>query len=288
MISLLEIFLYIFIFIGLSFFCEWIHRKVVARVQRRYGPQKTGPFGILQPFADFIKLLSKDDLTRGNLVFDYSPIALVALSLFSLFLVPFHSSFLGFKGDFLVIIALLNLYVIFIFLIGIYSGNRFSLIGSMREATFFFSYESVFIISVLSFLVFSNTLTLSGLSGFSPILIVPGSIYLVASISKLNKPPFDAATAAQEIVGGYETDLSGRKLALLHLAENLEFLFVGVLGAALLFGPSSWNIVQAIPLIMVISFVSALFPRLRTDQASKWFLKYPLPLSILGVFLCSL
>ncbi len=287
MINFLYLFLYALAFILLGFFCEWIYRKVLARVQLRHGPL-VGKIGLLQPFADFVKLLFKDDISRENTVFRWGSILLVAISLFVLFLVPFHSVFLGFPGDFLFIIGLFDLYVGIIFLLGVYSANEFGLISSMRKALMFFSYEGPFILAVLSFMIYSNTLSLSGLQGFSPILIIPAGVYFVSSMAKLGKLPFDVSVAEQELVSGYSTDMSGRKLALLQLSENLEFLFVGALGAALLFGPSPFNVVQAVPIVILLSFFAALFPRYRVDQATKLFLTAVLPVAILGVFLCYL
>lgn len=287
MIKVISPLLYGVGFIILAFFCEWIYRKTIARVQRRYGPL-IGFIGLLQPYADFIKLLGKEDLSRGNPVFDYTPIFLVSVALISIFILPFHSIFLGFQGDFLILIGLFDLYVVLIFLLGVYSRNKFGLIGSMREAILFFSYEASFILSILGFMVFSNATSLTGLKGFSPILLIPGAVFFVSSMAKLGKLPFDISTAKQELISGYSTDLSGRKLALLRLAEDLELLFVSVLGAALLFGPSVWNLAQAIPIVILISLVAAFFPRYRLDQASEWFVRYPLPLAIIGVFICSL
>ncbi len=270
--------------IFLAFLVEWVERKTVAKVQRRHGPLITGPYGILQPFADFLKLLYKEDLVQSK-VMGLIPVIVLALSLFSILIIPFHLNAFSFPGDFIFLILLFDLTCLLIMFLGVSSKNPFAVIGSMRKTLLFFSYELSFILSVVSFMIFSKALSLSELKGFSPVLIIPFIGYLLSSAAKLEKLPFDISTAEQELIAGYETDLSGRKLAILKLAKNVEFLFVGVFGAALLFGPSMINLLEAIPITFLLSFMNALFPRYRIDQASNWF-KYPLIISIIGVLVC--
>jgi NADH-quinone oxidoreductase subunit H len=281
----------IFLFIVLAFLCEWIFRKTYARVQKRYGPLYRGKSGILQPFADFFKLLSKEDFLRGNIIFDISPVFLTAIALFSLFFIPIKEfTSLNFEGDILVLIFLFDVYALWNLLLGEFSKSRFSRIGAMRQVLLFFSFEIPLIFSIACFFIYSNSLTLSQLKGFSPILLFPFIIFLICSLGKIRKLPFDIGIAEQELVSGYETELSGRKLALLKLSENLELVFASSIASVLLFGIQ--NILQFLIEVFIItfllSFLSAAFPRYRIDQAINKFWKVIFPLSLVSVILCYL
>lgn len=285
--TLTTVFYYFLLFLVLAFLCDWIFRKTKARIQKRYGPLYTGKSGLLQPFADFIKLLSKEDFQRGNIIFEIMPILLTGLAIVPLFFIPVNGkSILSFNGDILFLVFLFDAYTISLLLLGEFSKSRFSRIGVTRQMLLFFSFEIPFIFSIAAFAIKANTLNLSKLGNFSPFLLIAFAVFIISALGKLKRLPFDIGIAEQELVAGYETELSGRKLALLKLSDHFEFLFVAALGSTLLFGPAQsfiGFISKTFVVVFLISFISALFPRYRIDQATRFLWTIIFPLSILGV-----
>jgi NADH-quinone oxidoreductase subunit H len=281
---------FLMFFLVLAFATEWVYRKTVARVQKRYGPLHTGFAGILQPLADFLKLMTKEDLgvPEESVYFKLAPILLVFIPLMALYVLPLAGAGLSFDGDIIFLLILFNAYVGIVWLFSSSLDSRFANVGAMRQSTQFFSFEVPFILSLAAFAIHGGSLSLSGLKGFDWLLVPSFLVFMVASLGKLRKLPFDAPTAGQEIATGIEVELSGRKLALFRLGENLEFVFVAGLGAVLLFGPPAsilLFIVEFVPIVILFSIVSALFPRYRIDQVSDFFWRYMTALALCGVIL---
>lgn len=268
---------------GLLF--QWADRKLLARFQNRLGPRW------FQPFADVVKLLSKEEIRpkgAGEIVFAALPIIALAATLTAALYVPLFglAPIFSFPGDLVVTIYLLSVLSLCIGLAGAQTRNRFSIAGSLRVFTQMFAYEAPFILALLTPAV---ALTISGTAGtweiatlvelaatktwFVLIMPITFVVALVGLMGKLELPPFDAPEAETEIVAGALTEYSGRGLALFTLARAVELvvgltliaaLYLGGIGTGAL-GPVIFMIKVISLLIIVVAF-QTLLARIRIDQ----------------------
>lgn len=245
----------------------WFERKVVAGMHNRIGPNKAGPFGILQTLADGIKLFFKEDLLPENAdksVFRYAPF----LSFVPAFLIW---SVIPLGGDFsdgndgtvtwfgevtrvqlidppigvLVVLALSSIGVYGIMLAGWASGSKYPLIGSVRASAQMISYEAALGLSLAAVLLITGTLSTSGmviaqdgLANYNIVAtgVIPFVIFLIAMTAELNRPPFDLVEAEQEIVGGFNTEYSSIRFALFFLAEYMNIISMSAIIVTLFLG----------------------------------------------------
>ncbi len=307
-VSLIRILVFpgvIFLFV-LAFFYEWVDRKFFARLQNRYGPLHTGPHGILQPIADFFKLLSKEDLTphaSDKLMFILTPVFYFALPLTTLFIIPILSqtSLIAFEGDLIFVIFTFTLIIISVFLAGWSSMNRFSTIGSIRAILQMLGYEIPMGLVIIGPAIAAGSLSISTIVEWQSlhfwlILLQPlgFAVFTICLLAELQFVPFDIPEAETEIVAGWRTEFSGRKLALLRLGKNLELVLASALITSLYLGGSQqfWLIppiviflVKTTFAVMLLSLLRAVFARLRIDQMLSGMWKYLLPLATLQVIL---
>ena len=237
----------------LTFLCDWIERKIEARMQNRIGPTYTGPAGILQPFADFVKLLAKEDMVprdARSIVFKFAPILSFSTFVLAMFFLPIDGSNVilnsSFQGDLIFVLALVSIANFFLFLSGWSSRNPYSEIGATRVLTQFLGYDIP-----LSILAFGPAVLASGLSistiaanqRFPFALLVPWSfaLFIITLQAELEKDPFDVPHAETEIVGGYETEYSGRRLALLKLAKDVQIVLRRRFGSGTVLSWSLWT-----------------------------------------------
>lgn len=293
----------------LAFFSEWLDRKTVARLQNRYGPLYTGPRGILQPFTDFIKLLSKEDITPANAdksLFTMTPILLLSLSLTPLFMIPMADStaLVWFEGDLIIIMFITTMIALTMFVAAWSSTSRFSAIGGMRVGLQMFGYEIPMILAMVGPAISSGSLSVSRIvqrqnQGLWFLATQPiGFIVLtICLLAELQKVPFDIPKAETEIVTGWLVEFSGKKLGLIRLAENLEMVLAGSLMTSLYLGgplgpwglhPVIYFLGKLVVCILIISNLRALFARFRIDQALTGAWKYLTPLALLQVLLIEL
>ena len=310
-ISLLQIVIFpgFLFFIIAAFFYEWVDRKFVARLQNRYGPLHTGPLGLLQPFADFLKLLSKEDIipyAADKLLFSVVPIFMLSLPFTALFCIPIVNSTapISFEGDLILVIFITTLIVISVFIGAWSSTNRFSTIGGMRACLQMLGYEIPMTIVIAGPAIAAKTLSISKIvqwqtSGFWFILTQPLGFIIVAIcfLAELQKIPFDIPKAETEVVAGWLTEFSGKKLALLRLAGDLEFVLAGSIMTSLYLGGSSgfwfmppfvWFIIKLTVCILILSNLRGLFARFRIDQLMRGVWKYLTPLALLQIILVEL
>lgn len=286
----------------LALFYEWVDRKFVARLQNRYGPLYTGPSGILQPFADIVKLLSKEDIEPKGVdygLFRTVPILMLALPLLGLLIVPISSqtAVISFEGDLIFLIFLLTLVAASVFLAGYASANRFSTIGGLRAALQMLGYEVPLSVSLIGPAVVAGSLSVSKIvewqarAGLWMVALQPVgfAIAIVGFLAELEKIPFDIPEAETEIVAGWKTEYSGRKLALFRLAVNVEMVLAcGLLTALYLGGPTAptpwlnivWFLIKSTAVLLIFSNLRALFARFRIDQMVSGCWKYLVPLSV--------
>jgi NADH-quinone oxidoreductase subunit H len=312
LLQLAEIIIYpglLFIFV-VSFLYEWVDRKFYARLQNRYGPLYTGPKGILQPFADFLKLLAKEDIEPeavDKAVFRATPLLLLFLPLLGTLLVPIGglSAVINFEGDLIFMAFLLTLIAISIFLAGWSSTNRFSTLGGVRAALQMISFEIPLTLSLISPAIMAGSLSITGIvlwqsTRYPSIVFQPigFAVAIICFLAELERVPFDIPEADTEIVAGWMTEFSGRKLALLRLSRDVEtVLAAALLSAVFLGGPAGpgppqlallWFFLKTTIVVLILTNLRALFARIRIDQMMQTFWKYVLPLSLLQIFLSEL
>jgi len=303
--------LYLVIYPGLLFlfvystFCEWFDRKIYARLQNRMGPTHTGRFGLLQPIADFVKLLAKEDVVpeaADKRLFTVLPIIGLAIVSTAGLLLPVWNfdlaapGFTSFSGDIIVVLYLLSLPTLILFLAAWSSTNPFSTIGGARVLTMLFGYEVPLVLAVLSPAILADSWRLAEIAAFyqaKPLLLLTNLLgFIVAVIAvqaKLERTPFDIPHAETEIVGGTFTEYSGKKLALFRLTFDIELVVSSGLLAAVFLGGFPGGavvgflhfVVKTLFIIFLLSLLRAMTSRIRIDQVVSFAWKYLAPLAVL-------
>jgi NADH-quinone oxidoreductase subunit H len=311
------LFFRVLVFPGFTFilfftlFCDWVERKIEARMQSRVGPAIAGPAGILQPLADFIKLLTKEEIIPRDAkknVFRVAPIVAFSVMVFAICFLPIDGSSAisqsGFAGDLIFIMALVTVANFFLFMSGWASANPYGDIGAARVLTQFLGYDIPLFLLALApaFLAGSLTISIIAANQYLPfIVLAPWGfvLFIVALQAELEKDPFDIPHADSEVVGGLETEYCGGKLAFLHLTRDVQI----VLGAALVvelflggpYGPvffglpefwySLWFVLKLLAVVIITEYVTCLFARMRIDQVLTANWRILLPLSVLSLAL---
>jgi NADH-quinone oxidoreductase subunit H len=289
-------FLFLFIF---SFVAEYVDRKLCARFQNRIGP----PW--FQPFADFIKLASKEEiipLEADVTAFKLVPVFALTASIAAILYIPIGGkpAAFSFNGDVIVVLYLLTIPTLAYFLGGWYSRSVYSMIGAVRSLTQLFAYEVPLFLCILASALLADTWSLSEMADFYShhlgywfFNILGFAIALISLLGKLEKVPFDIPEAETEIVAGVFTEYGGRFLALIRTSLNIEM----VVGASLftaVFLPFGFNLhhpaatfllylVEVFSIIAVITLLRSLFARLRLDQMINFCWKYLAPLALVQV-----
>ncbi len=258
-----------------AFLYDWVYRKVNAALQGRVGPNYAGPFGVLQPFADFIKLLGKEEIVprHAGSIWAVVPYVVCFLPLVGLWIILN-------RGNLILIFVILAMDSLLLWLVGYYSKSRYALTGSMRLVLLFFSYELPLMLSVIAVVIKTGSFNLVPVGFSLPIAFL---VMVVATFAKLEFPPFDIPTAAQEIVAGYLTEYSGTRLALMRLGKKLDLVMMTFFTSSLFL--FQYDLLESLLLVTLISAVSSLFPRYRIDQAVRrlWVMTPIALLQILGV-----
>ena len=288
-------------FLGLVY--EWIDRKAVARFQNRIGPLYTGPRGFLQPLADFIKLMAKEDIVpkwADKLLFSAAPVFAVSIPTFASLYLPMTGTPVlpPFEGDLVLVICLTTFFTITAFIAGLASTNRFSTIGAVRAGLQLLGFEIPMFISVASVAIAAGSLSITTIANRQAIpyaILQPlgFAVYLIALQAELERVPFDIPEAESEIVAGWLTEFTGKKLAFLRLSADLRIVFGAGLATAIFLGggsgpvlpPIIWFIIKSAVIVLVSAMIRALFARLRIDQMVRGAWKYLLPLSLLQLLM---
>jgi NADH-quinone oxidoreductase subunit H len=273
-----------------------VDRKLHAKLQNRIGP----PW--YQPFADFIKLISKGDIVPEQAdatVFTLMPIIAFTATLTAFFCIPLWQmrSLYPFNGDLIVVLYLLTIPTLTFFLGGWYSRSVFSMIGAARSIIQLFAYEIPLFLSILAPAMLAGTLSLSEMTIFysnhfwlAILNLIDFAIALVALLGKLEKTPFDIPEAETEIVAGSFTEYSGRLLAFFRISIDMEMVAGSSLLAAvflrfgLSLGPALGFILYLVKVLFVVALLSlarTIFARLRIDQMINLCWKYIAPVAFL-------
>lgn len=307
---------------GALVYLTWLERKIMARVQMRPGPTRVGPFGLLQPIADGLKFLFKEDVIPTNankFLYVLAPIVALVPALLSFSVIPFgpRLQVTDLSVGLLFIFAVTSLGVYGIVLGGWASNSKYPLMGAMRSSAQMISYELSLTLSVVGVLMISNTLSLGELVtaqqgtwfGFIPrwnIFLQPVAfvIYVVSAIAETNRLPFDLAESEQELVAGWHTEYSSMKFAMFMLAEYANMVTVSALATILFLGgwtgpmfgpewlqmvlPTIWFVGKISAFIFFYVLLRSTFPRFRYDQLMRFSWKVLLPLALANILITSL
>ena len=288
-----------FLLIGTIF--TWMERKVVGRFQSRVGPNRVGPFGILQAIADAVKLLFQEDIVprrADRLLFNAAPIVMLAPSLLALAVIPFGSG--SYVADLniavLYVVAMGGIASLAVLTAGYASGNKLALFGSMRAVAMLLSYEIPLVMALLGITILAGSMSMVDIIAAQSVPFVLVSplgalIFLIAMSAELNRPPFDVTEAESELVAGYLTEYSGMKFGVFYLAEFSNVVLAGAVFAILFLDgwewavlPSHlWFLIKVFGFLFVASWIRATLPRMRLDQILSFAWKYLFPLSLVNV-----
>lgn len=281
----------------------WAERRLLGRFQGRLGPNRAGPFGILQPIADAIKLITKEDVIASGAdraVFTLAPVVMLAPTVLVLAVIPFgvNSWLVDINVAVLYVAAVGGISTIAVMMAGYASPNNFSLFGSMRAVAMLVSYEVPLVMALLGVTVLAGSMSLVAVVDAQalPFLLVSplGALVFLAAVSaELNRAPFDVTEAESELVAGYMTEYSGMKYGVFMLAEFTNTVVAGAIFSVLFLQgwkwavlPSHvWFLLKVGLFVFAAIWVRATLPRFRLDQilAAAW--KYLFPLSLLNVLM---
>ena len=300
-------------------YLTWAERKIAGRMQVRYGPNRAGPFGLLQPIADAVKAFFKEDVIPGRadkVCFVIAPLIVMASAISLFGVIPFGNKLVLFGREIKLVMADIDIGILYIFAlatIGEYgvvlggwsSGSKYGLTGSLRAAALMISYEVALGLSIMGVLLISQTLRLTDIvlgqgGGFwhwnvflQPVAFV---LYMVCGLAEMSRIPFDMPETEAELACGFNIEYSSMKFALLFLAEYVHMMAVCAVAVTLFLG--GWQ-----PLLPALSFIPGViwfliklfvlvffciwerwtFPRLRYDQIMYFGWKFLFPLALINL-----
>ena len=309
---LINIFMLLGAFLTLFALISVLERKILARMQNRYGPNRVGPFGLFQPIADGIKMLIKEDIVPARadtLVHFLAPVLLAAVAILTLGVIPYGRNMTPFAidGGILFFFAVGSVTELAVFMAGWASNNKFSMLGAMRAIAQMFSYELPLIITVLPVVMVVGSLMPDRIVAaqaeytfgivprwfvFTPWGFTAFILFFVSGLVESNRTPFDVPEGESEIVAGHMTEYSGFKYATFFMAEYIGMFAVSGLSATLFLGgwhapvrvleivPSYvWFFLKLSGLLFVYIWIRGTLPRTRIDQMMNFAWKFMLPMA---------
>jgi NADH-quinone oxidoreductase subunit H len=305
----------VLVFAGLFAVTTIVERKGLGRFQNRYGPNRVGPFGLLQPLADGLKSLTKEDVvpeSADKVVHFLAPLLLVVAAFMGYAVLPIGRNMVAANLDagLLYFFAAGSTVEVAIFMAGWSSRNKYSLLGAMRAIAQMISYEVPLILSAITVIMISGTLSLEAIverqavytAGvahwyvFTPWGFAGFVLFMIAATAESNRSPFDLPEGESEIIAGYFVEYSGFKFALFFLAEYIGMFAISGLGITLFLGGWSapfsflqwvpsylWFFAKLITLILMFIWIRATLPRLRMDQLMNFAWKFMLPLALMNL-----
>ncbi|MBI5231094.1 MAG: NADH-quinone oxidoreductase subunit NuoH [Coriobacteriales bacterium] len=282
----------------------WCERKWMGHMQSRQGPMRTGFHGALQPFADALKLLGKEDLVPAGadrILYLIAPIIAFTPSILVYAATPWVAAFTGASFDvgIFMVFAIAALFPVGILVAGWSSHNKYSLIGGFRAAAQQISYEVPMILAVLGVVMLAGSMGLQQIveaqAGVWNVITQPFAfiLFFVGMLAELNRTPFDMPEAESELVAGFNTEYSSMRFALFFVAEYMNVFTWSLLTVLLFLGGWSgpllpgivWLFLKTYLLVFVIIWVRATFPRVRVDQLMEIGWKLLLPAALLNVLI---
>ncbi len=311
----------ILVYALLALFYIYYERKFCGAIQCRLGPNRVGPMGVLQSFADMFKMLIKELIPINNIdkfLFNLAPYLVVTASLTAFAVLPWGKGLqiIDFNIGIFFLISVSSIGVLGILLAGWSSNNKFTLIGAMRSGAQMISYELSIGLSIMTMVMLAGTMNITGIveeqndlwfifKGHVP-AIIAFIVYMIAGTAETNRGPFDLPEAESELTAGYHTEYSGLHFGYFYLAEYLNMFIVAGVATLLFFGgwmplhipgwegfntvmnyiPSPvWFVGKAILLSAIIMWFKWTFPRLRIDQLLAFEWKYLLPINLVNLII---
>lgn len=302
-----------------AIFLIWLERKIAARLQDRIGPNRAGPYGLLQTMADIVKLLTKEDITPAGVdrvSYNIAPALSVMQIIMVAAIIPFGPAIIGadLNVGVLYFVALGGLASMGALMAGWSSNNKYALLGGFRVVAQLLSYEIPILLAMLAVVLWANTMSMNSLVeaqtvtylGFLPgyyVFVMPLAflIFFIAALAEGERAPFDLLEAESEIVAGFNIEYSGLKFAWFFLQFFVNSLLLSAIIATLFLGGWHGPFVDQIPLLGVFYFfikttivlfalmwVRATYPRLRIDQMMAFCWKVLVPLALVVVFLAAI
>ncbi|MBI4372448.1 MAG: NADH-quinone oxidoreductase subunit NuoH [Candidatus Omnitrophica bacterium] len=287
-----------------------LERKLIGRIQNRYGPNRVGFWGLLQPIADGIKMLTKEDIVpQGADKFAHflAPVVIVIPALLLFTVIPFGRGMVAadLSIGLLFFLALSSTTTIWIFVAAWGSRNKFSLLGGMRSVAQMISYEIPMVLSIVPVLLavgsFSTVEIVEAQSGWNWFVLTPWGIvgfliFFLTGVAEVNRTPFDLPEGESEIVAGFHTEYSGMKFALFYMAEFMNTFSISAIVATTYLGgwqgpwlPSwLWFFIKTYALILTMMWFRGTLPRLRVDQLMAFAWKFLLPLSLVNLLVAGI
>ncbi len=310
--SLLNIILLLTVFLAFFALMSVLERKILGRIQNRYGPNRVGPFGLFQPLADGIKMLIKEDIVpiRADKVVHFlAPIATVVPAILALGVIPYGRNMTPFAidGGILFFFAVGSATELAVFMAGWGSNNKFSMLGAMRAIAQMVSYELPLLITVLPVVMIVGSLSPDAIVAaqagnsfafvphwfvFTPWGAAAFILFFVSGLVESNRTPFDVPEGESEIVAGHMTEYSGFKYATFFLAEYFGMFAISGLAVTLFLGgwqapfpslqliPSYvWFFAKLSALLFTFVWIRGTLPRTRVDQVMNFAWKFMLPMA---------
>jgi NADH-quinone oxidoreductase subunit H len=291
----------------------WVERKFLARLQIRYGPNRAGKYGLLQPLADVVKMVTKEDTVpdgADRTIFKLAP-AVVAGTAFMMFaVVPFGADLTLWGRTIPLVISDLNIGLLFVFAmssLGVYgvalggwaSNSKYSLLGGIRGAAQMISYELSLGLSLVPIVMLAGSFSLVDIvqaqESYPFILVQPVAfvIFLISAMAESKRIPFDLPEAENELNAGFHTEYSGMRFGLFFLGEYVNMIVLGGLMAVLFLGgwrgpwlpPVVWLLLKILPVTLFMIWVRGTLPRLRYDQLMTLGWKVLIPLALLNIMI---
>ena len=313
LISLVKVLVVFTVALLIVAYMTLMERKVLGHMQVRFGPNRVGPLGLLQPVADGIKLFFKEDIIiphANRVIYILAPAAIVVTALLSFAVIPFGDA-ITIRGHSIdLVVADVNVGLLYLFAVsslGVYgvamggwaSNNKYSLLGSIRSSAEMISYELPLGLSIIGVLMIAGSLSLTKIveaqSSAWFILYQPLGfiIYLTSAVAECSRTPFDLVECENELVAGYQTEYSSMKFGMYYLAEYAHILVVCSLAVTLFLGgwqgpflpPVIWFLIKVFIFIFFFIWVRATFPRFRYDQLMKFGWKVLFPLSLANILI---